>query len=200
MKKILSILLTVTMIFSLVAAFRAPTASAFPTTNAITLTTSNYVSKYLTSKLSGAKDDPKVDPYWIFNYFSRWDANLPVNKLNNADAVPPSMTYEVYKMGDVIYGYVTGFNPTGPWSAILAKYRPDLGTNMYKAIDIQNQVAGINKFSLSTGNVDVDGEYLVVIRNGYTFPSFNDEFNVLTDSSVVDKEVVYITYNMTIVS
>lgn len=195
MKKFLSVLITVTMIFSLVATFRAPTASAFPTTNKITLTTSNFASSYLTSKLGSANPNPTKDPYWIFNYFSyRPYPACPV-VLNNASLGSAGMNYEVYKMGDVIYGYATGLNLASNWSAILAKYT-GVG-NVYAAVDVQKQVAGINKFSLSTGNVDQDGEYLVVIRYGFGIDPGNS-FDVLTDASVYDKEVVYIVYNMTI--
>ncbi len=204
MKKFLSVLITVTMIFSLVAAFRAPTAEAFPTTNAITLTTSNYVSKYLTSKLSGAKDDPKVDPYWIFNYFSRRDANLPANKLNNADLGTAGMTYEVYKMGDAIYGYVTGLDTTKSWQAILAAKDDldkdgDLNFNEYYVVDTLKQVAGINKFVLNSGNVEVDGEYLIFIYYGFNYWP-GDYLNLADTNLFGTPEVVYITYNMTIVN
>ncbi|MGB9794793.1 stalk domain-containing protein [Caldisericum exile] len=196
MRKFINIVVALTMLLSLVAPFRVQTASAFPTTNKITLTTSDFKTPYLTSKVGSANPDPTKDPYWIFNYFSYGN---PIVHVNDATGkfISKTMKYEVYKMGDVIYGYVNNLPSTPNWSAILAKYRPDLGPNMYEAIDIQNQVAGTNKFSLSTGNVDVDGEYLVVIRDSFTYPPFT--FDV-TDTHVVDKEVVYITYNMTIVS
>jgi hypothetical protein len=199
MKKILSIILTVTMVFSLVAAFRTPTASAFPTTNAIVLTKTGSFSTLtsnlrLYEKLGTANPDPAIDPDWTFNYFSIYDASLPANQLNNASLGQAGMKYEVYRMGETIYGYVNGLDKTKNWQAILAQY---VSGTTYKVVDTLKQVAGINKFTLSTGNVATDGEYLILIYYDFAYgPGVS--IDISTALPAFTPEVVYITYNFKI--
>jgi hypothetical protein len=194
MKKILSILLTVTMVLGLVASFRAPTAEAFPATNTIKLTTSNFSTSYLNSKLGGYTGSPLTDPYWIFNKFSYFNPNpswgFPgtIHQLN--DPVTPNMQYEVYKMGDTIYGTVgtTSVSAT-PWEVVLAKWTGAA----YVAVDVQDQAPGSNAFSISTGNVDSDGEYRLFV---YTTVPYLPGQTIAT-AGAVDSEVVWIVYNLT---
>jgi hypothetical protein len=212
MKKILSIILTVTMVFSLVAAFRTPTASAFPTgTTGVVLTTSNFSTTYVTSKLSGATGNPATDPYWILNNFSHFNP-VPTfitsqNPVQDNDPVTPVMTYEVYKMGDLIYGKAvktdgTAWSPVATtWQAALVKYYavdPDGAGPLlagYYIVDVQTQWSGTNRFSLGTGNVDADGEYYVFIYDGTAYPT-GQYLGVAPVPAF--RETVYITYNITL--
>ena len=195
MKKILSVFVAIAMLLSLVAPFKAPTASAFPATNNITLTQSNFYYPRLTEKLSTANPDPAKDPDWTFNYFSFHPATNPANQLNNASLGAAGMKYEVYRMGETIYGSVTGLDLTQNWQAILAKY---VSGTTYEVVDTLKQVAGINKFTLQTGNVDQDGEYLILIYYGFGYDP-GDSINIST-SVPYEKEVVYITYNFKILN
>ena len=105
MKKILSILLTVTMVFTFVASFRVPTASAAAPTQVKLSDT----SKLLTT----------TNPLRYFN-----DApGTPATSVG--DLIKETTTYYVYNMGDVIHGYLadaTGAVATAPtvmWTVTL---------------------------------------------------------------------------------
>ncbi len=95
MKKFLSILLTVTMIFSLVAAFRVPTASAAPSVATLTSGTT----------LSATTVLPYYNPTPTFG--------------TPASGTPLTIIAgKLFKMGDIITGYLNEA-PTAPWQVIL---------------------------------------------------------------------------------
>ena len=167
MKKILSVLITVTMIFSLVAAFRAPTAEAFPGTTVV-LTTNDFSSLYRTSQLSHCSEPPSnSNPYWILNKFSVFSGNpyvsIPgvITQLNDCSSGSTGMKYEVYHMGEYIYGYVKNHTFAGTfWTIALAKLDTTSSTG-YRVIDVQHQAVGTPNFSMATANAEYDGEYFL---------------------------------------
>ena len=132
MKKILSILLTVTMIFSLVAAFRTPTASAQSVTKAL---------DYL--------------PYgWTI-----FTANGPTNPGTNPVVHGKTEAkYIYYTMGDTIQG--KGGTPGG--QIALVGYGPDstFGTGDDVIISFA-PVAGGGSFAIATSPVPQDGAYAI---------------------------------------
>jgi hypothetical protein len=205
MKKILSIILTVTMIFSLVAAFRAPTAEAFPGTTVV-LTTSSFSpsSLYRNSQLSRCSEPPSnSNPYWILNKFSVFSTNPYVGSpgaittLNDCSLGSAGMHYEEYHMGEYIYGYVTGHTFAGTfWTIALAKLDATSATG-YRVIDAQHQAVGTPRFSMATANAEYDGEYFLVFADGVDyFPG--DPIDPIAGSGVFDREAVWITYNLTL--
>lgn len=202
MKKILSVFVAIAMLFSLVAPFSVQTAKAFPTgSTGIVLTTSNFSSTYSTSKLGQYTGDPKTDSYWILNEFSHFnpipDYHAVGTVVQDNDPITPSMKYEVYKMGDIIYGKVVNADGTpwvpvaSTWQALLVKWN---GGTTYEVVDAQTEFTGTNRFTLGTGNVALDGEYYILIYSGTSYVTGN----AIDISSVAPafKESVYIVYNI----
>jgi hypothetical protein len=93
MKKFLSILISVAMLFSLVVAFGAPTAKAATPTTVTLSDTSNVVDLYYYSTLPG---------------------------FGSAGATTELANVYVYKMGDVIHGTLDQ-TPADPWTVNLCK-------------------------------------------------------------------------------
>jgi|GEM_PF-1202858 len=204
MKKILSILLTVTMVLSLVASFRAPTASAYPGTTVFLTTTNATTSLYRNSQLSVCSQPPSnSNPYWILDKFSVFSVNPfvgspgAITQLNDCSLGTAGMKYEVYHMGDYIYGYVTGHTFTGSfWTIALVKLDSTCASG-YRVIDAQHQAVGTNRFSMATANAEYDGEYFLVFADGVDyFPG--DCIDPLAGSGVFAKEAIWITYNLTL--
>jgi hypothetical protein len=210
MKKILSIILTVTMVFSLVAAFRTPTASAFPTGNPVTLTTSNFITPYLTSKLSSYGAGPS-DSSWILNNFSIMNLAPDLAWINgekwqyNKGNSSTNMNYEVYKMGDTIYGKVdwgTGSGPTSwqkvvlcSWDNILHKY-----TVIDSSTSITTSGQTVVPFTMATSNVQYDGQYYLLVykdESNVFYPG-NDPLAVAGAYDYI--ESVYIAYQIAMVT
>jgi len=97
MKKFLSVLITVTMIFSLVASFRAPTAKAAATGATLTSGTT----------LSATTTLPYYNP-------------LPTFGVPNSGIPLTIVIGKLFKMGDIITGYLNEA-PTASWQVILEK-------------------------------------------------------------------------------
>jgi hypothetical protein len=176
--------------------------------SAVTLTTSNFITPYLTSKLSSYGSGPS-DSSWILNNFSIMNpapinvgingVKLQYNKGNSA----ANMNYEVYKMGDVIYGKVnwgTGLGPTSWQKVLLCAWN---GTN-YVVVDSSTSVTTplqtVVPFTMATSNVKQDGEYYLLI--------YKDVSHIFYPGDVVDLgtylysyiEEVYITYQITMMT
>jgi hypothetical protein len=140
MKKILSILLTVTMVFTFVASFRTPTASA--ATMAISSTDA--------AKKSNTVTNPK-------NYY----IGAPGAKTPFVDG-----TY-VYKMGDIVHGSVTFATITAGQPYVVELLAANLGVyNVVIDSVTAYEVAGVltYPFQISTGNVSYDGPYQLRVR------------------------------------
>ena len=78
----------------------------------------------------------------------------PVPVFGGAGTVNDLTKQFVYKMGDVIHGYIDTI-PTAPWRVELRKTD---GT----PVDSVTMAAGSKYFTIGTGNVSYDGEYYVV--------------------------------------
>jgi hypothetical protein len=154
MKKFLSIIISVAMLFSLVVAFGAPTAKAASPTTVTLSDTSNYM--YLT----------------YFNPTAGFGTSgTPVTTGNEV---------YVYKMGDVIHGTLDQ-TPISPWKVELINMT---GTTV---VDSVNVAAGSASFTIGTGNVSLDGEYMLRVSSLAGTP----EFRTFTSNPF------YIQYNLT---
>lgn len=203
MKKIISVVIAVAMLLSLVVPFKAPTAEAFPGTTVV-LTTENFTTLYRNSKLSQCSVPPSnTNPYWMLDHFSVFSTQAFVNspgvitQLNDCTLGTSGMKYELYRMGEYVYGYVTGhtFSSTF-WGIYLVKQDASSSTG-YRVIDAQKQSVGTNRFSIATANAEYDGEYLLVFTDGVDYYP-GDPIDPSAGSGVFGKEAIWIAYNLTI--
>lgn len=134
------------------------TGSANPTTitmNANKTVTANFSLTPPPTCITITDADKKADHLYYYD---------PVPNFGSVGTVNDLTKKFVYKMGDVIHGYID-IVPTAPW-------RIELRTTTGAVVDSVAMAAGSKYFTIGTGNVSYDGEYYVVaVVNGQDYCS-----------------------------